>query len=124
MRSLWPDPYASAASAACNAPSLEKKAPSAWLPPSSATNSFAARKKSRKFREVKSPASWLTAARSFAAAKNPQAELPTHLLPAATRFLELLSALAAGSILERFLGPALGKILDEFLARSLRRRAG
>ncbi len=45
-------------------------------------------------------------------------------VPAATRFLELLSALAAGSILERFLGPALGKILDEFLARSLRRRAG
>src|SRR6266480_2767253 len=112
MRSLWPDRYASAASAACNAPSLAKKAPSAWLPPSSATNSFAATKKSREFREGKSPASWFTAARSFAAAKNPQADLAILHLPAATSFLE------------RFLGPALGKILDEFLARSLRRRVG
>ncbi len=40
-----------------------------WLPPLSATNSFAARKTSKELREGKSPASWFAAARSVAAAK-------------------------------------------------------
>src|SRR5260370_39859538 len=112
MRSLWPDLYASAASAACSAPNLATKEPSAWLPPSSATNSFAATKRSSEFREGKFPASWFTPAQGFAAAKIRRPNLQHSHGLAATRFLEKLPGLAAG------------RILDDFLARSLRRRAG
>src|ERR1700752_48867 len=47
MKSPWPDRSASAALAECNAPSRGRKALSAWLRRSSATNSYAAARKSK-----------------------------------------------------------------------------
>src|SRR5437773_1865548 len=55
MKLLWPDLYGSAASGACSAPSRAKKAPSAWLRRSSATNSFAEKKRSKEFQEGEVP---------------------------------------------------------------------
>src|SRR6267378_4642946 len=111
MKLLWPNLYGSAASGACSAPSRAKKAPSAWLRRSSATNSFA-EKRSKEFQEGEVPRFPVHSRPVCCGGKIRRPNLQCSRGAAGIKVLELLSARVAGSI------------LDEFLARSLRRRAG
>src|SRR6267154_4782029 len=112
MKLLWPDLYGSAASGACSAPSRAKKAPSAWLRRSSATNSFAEKKRSKEFQEGEVPRFPVHSRPVCCGGKIRRPNLQCSRGAAGIKVLELLSARMAESI------------LDEFLARSLRRRAG
>src|SRR6266571_2059048 len=102
MRSHWRDRSGSAASGASSAPNSGKKERSAWLPPSSGTNSSAGTRKS-KVRIIGKGSRNLLAHGDSKVRKRREIRRP--------KTPEILTACNV-------------RVLDKFLARSLRRRAG